>query len=190
MRIESAQYLEAIYRALWMKLGASEEEAQKYARAFLSADLLGKDTQGVACIPLVYPRIKAGAVRFGAPMAIVKEGPSFAQVDGGWGPGQVVASRAMEIAIGKAREAIIGCVWIRNTNVFTIAADYAMMALEHDFFGLAMCNGVPLVAPWGGRDPVFNTSPTSFAVPAGIRNAPCLRWKHERGVPWTGGPGR
>jgi LDH2 family malate/lactate/ureidoglycolate dehydrogenase len=56
---------------------------------------------------------------------------------------------------------------VRNANDFTRATNYAIMALEHDYFGLAMCNGVPLVAPWGGRDPVFNTNPMAYAIPAG-----------------------
>jgi LDH2 family malate/lactate/ureidoglycolate dehydrogenase len=73
----------------------------------------------------------------------------------------------MRLAIDKAERATVGCVWVRNTNVFTMASHYSRMALTHDFVGFAMCNGVPLVAPWGGRDPIFNTSPVSFAIPAG-----------------------
>ena len=79
----------------------------------------------------------------------------------------------MEHAITKAKQATVGTVWVRNTNVFTAGASCAGQALAHDCFGLAMCNGVPLVAPWGGRDPVFNTSPMAFAVPAG-RERPIL----------------
>ncbi len=167
MRTESADYLQAVYAAIWRALGAGEEEAGDFARCFVKADLLGKETQGIACIPLVYPWVRDGGVRFGQPIDVVKEGPSFALVDGNHGPGQVVAMRAMEIAMEKARAATVGCVWVRRANDFTMATNYAIMALEHDYFGLAACNGVPLVAPWGGRDPVFNTNPMAFAIPAG-----------------------
>jgi LDH2 family malate/lactate/ureidoglycolate dehydrogenase len=167
MRTESAAYLQAAYEAIWRAHGADDEEARIYAGCFVNADLLGKDTQGIAALPLVYPRIRAGGIRFGEPTEVVKEGPGFALVDGHYGPGQVVATRAMEIAIAKARAATVGIVWVRNTNTFTITSNHAAAALEHDFFGLAACNGVPLVAPWGGRDPVFNTNPLGFAIPAG-----------------------
>ena len=167
MRIESAEFLQRVYEALWHALGAQGEEAEIYARCFVRADLLAKETQGIACIPLVYPWIRSGAIRFGQPLTTVREGPSFALVDGNSGPGQVCATRAMEIALEKARESTVGCVWVRNTNDFTMATNYAEMALEHDCFGLAMSNGVPLVAAWGGSQPIFNTNPMAFAVPAG-----------------------
>ncbi len=147
--------------------GASEGEARLFAEPFVQADLYGKDTQGIACIDLVYPWIRSGAVRFGTPTETVSEGPSFALLDGNGGPGQVVAARGMDMAIQKARESTVGLVWVRNANDFTMASAYAMKALEDDFIGLAMSNGVPLVAGWGGRDPVFNTNPLAFVVPAG-----------------------
>ena len=75
----------------------------------------------------------------------------------------------MDLAIGKARASGIGLVWVRNTSDFTAASNYAMQALERGMVGVAMSNGVPLVAPWGGRDPVFNTNPIAVAIPAGRR---------------------
>lgn len=167
VHIESAEYLQRVYESIWRALGARGEEAEIYARCFVRADLLGKETQGIACIPLVYPWIRSGAIRFGRSLTTVREGPSFALVDGNSGPGQVCATRAMAIALEKARSSTVGCVWVRNTNDFTMATNYAEMALEHDCFGLAMSNGVPLVAAWGGREPLFNTNPMAFAVPAG-----------------------
>ena len=167
MRRVSAHYLQAVYEAIWARLGAPPDEARIFAGCFVKADLIGKDTQGIACIPLVYPWVRSGAIRFGVPIKMAKEGPAFAVVDGGYGPGQVVATRAMEIAVQKAREATVGSVWVRNTSDFTMASNYSTIALAHNYVGLAMSNGVPLVAPWGGRDPVFNTNPLSFAIPAG-----------------------
>ena len=167
MRTETAGYMQRAYEAVWRALGAEEEEARIYAGCFVNADVLGKETQGIACIPLVYPWIRDGAIRFGTSISVVKEGPSFALIDGNQGPGAVVATKAMEVAIEKARDATVASVWVRNANDFTMATNYAAMALEHDNFGLAMSNGVPFVAPWGGRDPVFNTNPMAFAVPAG-----------------------
>ena len=167
MRRETSEYLQRVYEAIWTSLGAPPDEAEIYARCFVKADLAGKETQGIACIPLVYPWVRRGGIEFGRPIKVLKEGAGFALIDGQRGPGQVVCTKAMQIAIEKARTAAVASVWVRNSNDFTMASNYSTMALEHDYFGLAMSNGVPLVAPWGGRDPVFNTSPLSFAVPAG-----------------------
>ena len=168
MRRESAEFLQALYEAIWQGLGAAADEAQIFARCFVRADLTGRDTQGIAHVPTVYATARRGAIRFGVPVTIVKEGPGFAIVDGGHGPGQVVATRAMEVAIQKAREATVGSVWVHNGNDFDMAANYSEMALRHDYVGVASSNGDPHVAPWGGRDPVFGTCPMSYAIPAAI----------------------
>jgi LDH2 family malate/lactate/ureidoglycolate dehydrogenase len=167
MRTFPADHLHAVYAAIARRMGADAQEAEIFARCFVLPDLRGKETQGIACVSLVYPWLRNGAARFGAPFTVVQEGPSHALVDGGHGVGQVVATRAMELAIRKAREATVGCVWVRNTSDFTAASNYALQALEAGMVGVAMSNGVPLVAPWGGRDPVFNTNPISVAIPAG-----------------------
>lgn len=167
MRIESAEFLKRLYEAIWRAVGASAEEAAVMAEALLAADLMGKETQGAVAFTLIHPRVMAGGVTFGEPPTTIAEGPGHAVLDGHLGPGQVVATRAMELAVEKARAGAVGCVWVRNTNVFTAAAHHAMQAVRHDCFGMLAANGVPLVAPWGGRDPVFNTSPMGFAVPAG-----------------------
>ena len=108
MRVESASYLREVYRALGRAFGALEGEARLFAEPFVQADQYGKDTQGIACIDLVYPWVKTGAIRFGTPMETVSEGPSYALLDGNGGPGQITANRAMDVAIEKARESTVG----------------------------------------------------------------------------------
>jgi LDH2 family malate/lactate/ureidoglycolate dehydrogenase len=73
----------------------------------------------------------------------------------------------MELALKKAKESGVACAWVRRTGDFGMAANYAMLALEHDCVGMVMSNGSPFVAAWGGRDPLFSTNPISIAIPAG-----------------------
>jgi LDH2 family malate/lactate/ureidoglycolate dehydrogenase len=167
MPVESAEYLFTIYQSIVEKCGASAEEARIYARCLVNADLTGKDTQGVACLPMTYRWMREGAIHFGAPTKALREGPSFALLDGGHGLPQAVATLAMHLAVEKASHDGVGLVWVCHGNDFLMASNYSTLGLSQDFFGLAMSNGVPLVAAWGGRDPIFNTSPLSFAIPAG-----------------------
>lgn len=167
MRVFPFDYLQHVYEALAKKFGATSEEAPIFARCFVTADLQGKETQGMALFPLVYHLLRDGAARFGAPIRIVREGSAYAIVDGGHGLGQIVATQAMEIAIQKAHQSGVGAVWARNTNDIGMVANYSMQALEHDDVGIAMTNGVAFVAPWGGRDQIFSTNPFSVAIPAG-----------------------
>src|SRR5438445_4302569 len=61
---------------------------------------------------------------------------------------------------------------VRNSGHYGAAANYSMMALEHDMIGLSMTNS-PYVAmvPTFGRKAMLSTNPISFAAPAG-RHAP------------------
>jgi LDH2 family malate/lactate/ureidoglycolate dehydrogenase len=163
----AAEYLHRVYRSIAERFGASPEEAEIFAGCTLLPDLRGHSTQGLAFLPMVYPLLRDGLARFGVPIRVVKEGPGFAIVDGGLGVGQVVATQAMGLAIDRARRGGVASVWVKHTNDFTMASIYALQALAHDCVGVAMSNGAPLAAPWGGRDRVFSTNPIAVAVPAG-----------------------
>lgn len=126
MRIESSDYLYRIYITVWRKLGATEEEARIFTDCLIKADLTGKDNQGIAGFTIVYPLVKRDALKFGVSIKILDEGPSYAVIDGGHGTGQVVTTKAMEVAIEKAQESVLGSVWLRNANDFTMAGNYSM----------------------------------------------------------------
>jgi LDH2 family malate/lactate/ureidoglycolate dehydrogenase len=168
MPVLSAAYLERVCLEIARHFGAGEEEARIFARCFLLPDLRGHTTQGMAYLPTeVLPWLRDEITGFGRPFTVLNEGPAFAVVDGGHGLGQIVATRAMELAIRKARAAGVASVWVQNTTDFTMASNYTILALEQDCVGLVMSDGPRLVAPWGGRDPLFCTNPLSLAVPAG-----------------------
>jgi LDH2 family malate/lactate/ureidoglycolate dehydrogenase len=54
---------------------------------------------------------------------------------------------------------------VRNSNHFSIAGYYSMMALERDMIGLAMTNAAPRVVPTFSRQPMLGTNPISVAFP-------------------------
>ena len=78
----------------------------------------------------------------------------------------------MKLALDKARMYGIGIVTVRNSGHFGAAANYSMMALEHDMIGVATTNSAFIaMVPTFGRAPKLSTNPISFAAPAG-RHAP------------------
>jgi len=166
MRIESER-LRRIYEDFARSYGASDEEAGIFARCLLRADLRGHQTQGIGLLPYVSELFDTGTMYFGRPMEIVRETVATALVDGHRGVGQVVATRAMDIAIEKARNVGIGFVTVRRSSDYGMAANYALQALDHGMIGISMSTGPILVAPWGGRDARFCTNPIALAVPAG-----------------------
>ena len=95
------------------------------------------------------------------------EGPAWAVLDGDSALGMVTSVFAMTTAIGKARQAGVGYVGVRNSSHFGAAGDYASLAARAGFIGLAMANDIPSVAAPGSRTAVTGSNPLAYAVPAG-----------------------
>jgi hydroxycarboxylate dehydrogenase B len=151
-------------------LKVPREEAAWVAELLVRANLAGHDSHGVIRIPQYAEAVKSALVQPGIPPEIVKESPSTALINGHWGLGQVVARRAMELAVGKAREAKISSVCAYNLYHVGRLADYTHMAAERDFVGIMMVNGggaAPIVAPFGGAAGRLATNPISIAFPTG-----------------------
>ena len=153
--------------ALLEKADIPARDADLIAEALMRANLRGVDSHGVIRVPIYIKRLKKGLVNPKPNITILRETPATAVMDGNNGFGQVVATRAMELAITKAREVGVGLVGIRNSTHFGAAAFFSMMALKHEMIGVVLANSYPTVAPWGGRAPYFGTNPMSIAVPTG-----------------------
>ena len=165
----SAAQLESLYRRVAAYHGADDEEAATLAAALLRADLRGHTTQGIALLPYVDELLTSGAMAFGRPLEIVRETAATALLDGHRGVGHVIGTRAMEIAMEKARAAGIGFVTVRGSSDYAMASTYVLPAVEAGFIGVSMSTGPIIVAPWGGRDARFCTNPIALGVPAGER---------------------
>jgi len=149
------------------KIGCPPAEATLATEVLLNADLRGIDSHGIARLSGYVRLWEAKRVNATPAVRIVHESPSTAVVDGDSGLGLVVAPKAMEIAIAKAKVAGTGWVAVKNSNHFGIAGHHAMMALEHDMIGIAMTNASPLVAPTFSIERLLGTNPIAVAIPAG-----------------------
>jgi L-2-hydroxycarboxylate dehydrogenase (NAD+) len=162
----SYQHLRDFTLAIFHNMGCSSDHATLATDVLLNADLRGIDSHGIARLSGYVRLWEAKRVNATPNIKIVHESPSTAVVDGDAGLGLVVAPRAMEIAIEKARVAGTGWVAVRNSNHFGIAGHHAMMALEHDMIGLSMTNASPLVAPTFSVERLLGTNPIAVAIPA------------------------
>ena len=158
-------------RVVFEKMGSTPEQADLGAKVLLRADLRGIDSHGVARLSGYVRLWEAKRVNATPNIRVVHESPSTAVVDGDSGLGLVVAPTAMEIAISKATKCGTGWVAVKNSNHFGIAAQHAMMALEHDMIGMAMTNASPLVAPTFSVERLLGTNPICVAIPAGKQPA-------------------
>jgi L-2-hydroxycarboxylate dehydrogenase (NAD+) len=159
-------HLAEFSKSVFLKIGCSQEHTEIATQSLLRADLRGVDSHGVARLSGYVRLWEAKRVNSHPQIKIVHESPSTAVVDGDAGLGLVVAPKAMEIAIAKAKNAGTGWVAVKNSNHFGIAGHHAMMALPHDMIGMAMTNASPLVAPTFSVERLLGTNPIAVAIPA------------------------
>ncbi len=142
-----------------------EEHSRKVADVLVSADLMGIESHGVQRLRRYTVGIQVGSVNPNANVRVVRESASTALVDGDSGLGQVVASKAMEIAINKAAETGSAIVGVRNSHHFGIAGYYALQAVKRNMMGMVMTNSEALVAYTHTVGRNIGTNPIAVGLP-------------------------
>jgi LDH2 family malate/lactate/ureidoglycolate dehydrogenase len=123
--------------------------------------------QGFSRVPVYIRRAREGGVVPRATVTAVQDSPAMALIDGGGGAGQVVAYKAMQLAMEKAVSTGSGIVGVRSSNHFGTAAHYVLMAAERDLVGFSYTNASVEIAPWGGKGALVSTNPWGIGVPSG-----------------------
>ena len=144
-----------------------EDNARATAALLVLTDSWGVFTHGSKLLIGYAKRLTGKGLKGNATPSIVREGPSWALVDGGSTLGQVTSTYAMQLAIDKAREAGTAYVGVRNSCHFGAAGVYANQAAQQGMIGMAMANDVPSVAAPGSRKAVTGSNPMAYGVPTG-----------------------
>ncbi|CAM5207459.1 putative oxidoreductase YjmC [Castellaniella defragrans] len=160
--------LKAFIARTLVKVGLPKKDASTVGRLMAEADLQGSDGHGVIRLPQYVRRILAGGINLHPDIRVIHEAPGTAVVDGDNGMGHLVVTRAVDIALEKARTQGVAWVGTRASNHAGPASLYARRALAHDmiavYFAVGNANHLP---PWGGMDMLLSTNPISAAIPAG-----------------------
>lgn len=156
----------AVIRALLQKLNSSKEEADATAEILAEADLRGLSSHGILRLPYILRGLKRGTIIARAEVKVAKETPATALIDGGHGLGHYVATKAMKLAIEKAKKQGIGAVGVFNSNHFGIAGYYAELAMREGLIGLVTTTTDALVHPWGGVEPLLGTNALAIGIPS------------------------
>jgi L-2-hydroxycarboxylate dehydrogenase (NAD+) len=158
--------LQAFIAAALRSVGLSDSDAAKVAGLMAQADLQGSDGHGVIRLAPYVKRIRAGGMNPRPQMRVVHERAASAVIDGDNGMGHLVVSRAVELAIKKARSSGVAWVGVRASNHAGPASLYARMPIEHDMIGLYFAVGnANHLPPWGGAEMLLSTNPVAVGIP-------------------------
>jgi len=154
-----------IIRTLLQKLGASGEEANATAEVLAEGDLRGFASHGLLRLPYILRALKRGTIIVKAKVKVVRETPATGLIDGGHGLGHYVVTRAMRLAIEKAKQQGVAAVGVYNSNHFGIAGYYAELAMHEGLIGIVTTTTDALVHPWGGVEPLLGTNALAIGLP-------------------------
>ena len=124
MPLIPANQLQSISIDIFKAIGISEDKAQTIATSLVEANLAGHDSHGVLRLPQYVRGIQDKSIDPNVEIEIVNQTASSALIDGHWGFGQVIATRAMEIATEKAKAHVISAVNVYNCNHIGRLSDY------------------------------------------------------------------
>lgn len=154
--------LEEIFTA-W---GMNETYRGICLRQVLEADLMGIDSHGLGMVPTYENNRLTGKMIVNPDVQVLEDHQAMALVDAGHGMGHIAATRAMEMAMEKARKFGVGAVSVRNSNHYGAAGVYSNMARRNGLLGISMTGTTQRsVVPTFGREPRFSTNPLAFAAP-------------------------
>jgi LDH2 family malate/lactate/ureidoglycolate dehydrogenase len=157
--------LEELVAAAFRRAEVPPEHAAIVAHVLVEAEARGIESHGVRMLPGYVSRLRAGGFNAAARPHVVREGLAVALLDGENGLGPLVATRAMEVAIAKARTAGIGACAACHSNHYGAAVCYALQACRQGLIGIATTNSVAAVAPPGGRVGRVGNTATAYAIP-------------------------
>ena len=172
MPVVPFEKLNSLSRAIFEATGIPEEDAHILADHLTTSNLLGHDSHGVWFMPRYVPSLQSD-YRPWEDHAVVVDRPGFAQIDGNGANGIVAVTKALALAVEKARGAAIGMVALRNVSHIGRLGDFPPRIAEHGMIGMVGLNGGgEFVAPFGSADRRLRPEPIAFAVPR--RNGPPL----------------
>ena len=163
---ESFDRLEEFMRLTFINAGVPKEDAAVCAAVLIESDKRGIDSHGVGRFkPIYLDRIKDGIQNAVTELEILRETPTTAVIDGHDGMGHVIGTRAMRMALDKAKSCGMGMVAVRNSTHYGIAGYYALMAAKENMIGITGTNARPSIAPTFGVENMLGTNPLTIGFP-------------------------
>ena len=149
-------------------VGVLETEAEIVTKSMIDANLVGHDSHGIIHLPKYIQGIMDASIRLDAKVETERESPSIAVLNGNWGLGPVIATRAMELAVQKAGQTDISSVAVRNCNEVGRLGGYGLVATEQKMISIISVNdhgSGQCVVPHGGIEARLSTNPIVYAIP-------------------------
>src|ERR1700761_1837220 len=129
--------------AVYAAAGMQQPDAHLCADTLVQADLWGHQSHGVMRLSWYAARLKAGVCSPTARPELIVDAGGLAVIDGHDAMGQVLAAKAADEAVRRAKAHGIAAVGIRNSNHFGTALYFTLMAAREGCVAFLSTNASP-----------------------------------------------
>ncbi|KAL6252644.1 hypothetical protein RBB50_000363 [Rhinocladiella similis] len=174
-RISITDATDLCQRAL-QKAGYTPEQSAIITDHLIDAELRGHPFAGIARVLSIIDYLKSNPEMApqGREIEVTRDGPAFAHLDGHDSVGYLVASRATQMAIDKAKAIGVSVVGASGLWYTGNLAYFSEMASREGLVTFIASNGTPIVAPHGGAEPKFCTNPFCIGFPTSDHESPVI----------------
>lgn len=170
----SPPQFEAFIAEIFQAVGVSAADAAAAAPSFVWASLRGVDSHGVTRVPRYFEMFESGVANPTPTITVNDSAPGVAVLDADFAPGPVALTRAVDLAVEKAKTQGVAIVSVRNTVHTGALGYYASLIAEKGFVGLGIAAGSPMMSYEGAVGASVATSPLAIAVPGTGAKPPVL----------------
>lgn len=153
-----------VVQSAMVAVGLSQDDAATVSAHLIDCELRGLGYGGLPRALSIAERIQSTATP-ARPPQVVRDSALSATIDGGDTVGYVVAQRATEAAIEKARAGGMAVVAATDTWYTGMYSWYLEQITAAGLVGMIAGNAGRLVAPHGGTEARFGTNPIGFGFP-------------------------
>ena len=166
VRLVPIDDLRRCFAMAFERLELSSEDAEGLGGLLVDSELRGHSDHGVAALGVLTALYREGKLNPRPRVRVLNETDGAILFDGDRGCGPAAPTRAMHWCIEHARRRKGMAVAAVRDWQLLVAGPYARLAAEEGLIGFACTNFIPMVAPPGGRTPVFGTNPFAYGLPA------------------------
>lgn len=155
--------------ALLEKAGIPPEPAALIADTLVEGDLMGHTTHGLTLLPAYLKELEQGTMKREGLPEVVSDSKAAVVWDGDYLNGVYLTRLAVKEALERTNEYPVVTYVIRRAHHIACLAAYMPEIIEAGHIGILMASdpSVALVAPFGGKDPVYSPNPVAAGIPSG-----------------------
>ena len=165
--------LRGLVATIFEKVPISPEHARLIADLLIDTELRGVVSHGVMQVERYVRSYQEGKTNTHPEIRVLKEGPVTAALDGNGGLGMIVATEAMRMVIGKAREMGVATATTTYHAHVGSSGKYVRMALRENMIGISF-SGRNAASTYSRESTIQGSiqgsPPLAFGMPSGPGN--------------------